>query len=68
MYIYSDDRLPVIFIIGNKKDMTDVREVSTNMVENLTRELLIENLTYEVSAKSGEGKLENLLLVCTFTN
>lgn len=47
------DEMPILFVIANKMDLVDERQVSTAQGEEVAQEL--SAIYYEVSAKSGRG-------------
>jgi Ras-related protein Rab-14 len=53
----------IVFLVGNKKDMEDKREVSVDRVEAFKREKGIQ-FHFETSAKSGEN-IENLFITAS---
>jgi GTPase SAR1 family protein len=53
----------IVFLVGNKKDMEDRREVSVERVEAFMREKGIQ-FHFETSAKSGEN-IENLFITAS---
>ena len=53
----------ILFLVGNKKDMEDKREVSVERVEQFKREKGIR-FHFETSAKSGEN-IENLFIMAS---
>lgn len=50
----------ILFLVGNKKDMEDQREVSLDRVEKFKRDRNIQ-FHFETSAKTGEN-IENLFI------
>ena len=50
----------ILFLVGNKKDMEDQREVSQDRVEKFKRDRNIQ-FHFETSAKTGEN-IENLFI------
>jgi len=53
----------ILFLVGNKKDMEDKREVSLDRVEKFKREKGIK-FYFETSAKTGEN-IENLFILAS---
>jgi|TARA_B110001450_G_scaffold229806_1_gene230650 hypothetical protein len=53
----------IVFLIGNKKDMEDKREVSLDRVEAFKRERGIQ-FSFETSAKTGEN-IESLFITAS---
>jgi Ras-related protein Rab-14 len=53
----------IVFLVGNKKDMEDKREVSVERVEAFKREKGIQ-FHFETSAKTGEN-IENLFITAS---
>ena len=53
----------ILFLVGNKKDMEDKREVSVDRVEKFKREKGIK-FYFETSAKTGEN-IENLFILAS---
>ena len=53
----------ILFLVGNKKDMEDKREVSIDRVEKFKREKGIK-FYFETSAKTGEN-IENLFILAS---
>jgi GTPase SAR1 family protein len=53
----------IVFLVGNKKDMEDKREVSAERVEAFKREKGIK-FHFETSAKTGEN-IENLFITAS---
>jgi len=53
----------IVFLVGNKKDMEDKREVSVERVEAFMREKGIP-YHFETSAKTGEN-IENLFITAS---